>query len=271
MHEFRIVAAQEQDWSAFITLAADEGWRVPPNEISFHRQPGNSSACALRREGETIGFVTAVPHQKSGWIGNLLIKRNERGQGLGARLFDAATDKLKDRGVQSLWLTASRQGETLYARRGFHSRAQVTRWVRTSGGEGEGAKDFATALQAHSADRAVWKESRENLLSHFSTGNFWLARGDGVALLQREKNQQIIGPWLQSGDNASWALLDGIVEIADPGRELVVDTIERPEGRRKLLSAGFTCVGETLLMAAGPSQDVRLDRLYALASLGSVG
>ncbi|MBE0596263.1 MAG: GNAT family N-acetyltransferase [Desulfuromonadales bacterium] len=272
MNQVRMVVAQENDWRAFLTLAAAEGWRVPQSEIAFHRRPGHSLALALRRGEETIGFVTAVPHQKSGWIGNLLVRQNERGQGLGARLFDAATEDLKKRGAGSLWLTASRLGEALYARRGFHPHGQVLRWVRSSGGEGKEARHFATVLQAQAADKAVWRESRENLLAHLSTRNVWLAKGGSVALLQHDREQQIIGPWLKSGDgNGCWALLDEMVAVATPGRELVIDAIDSPGAGRKLLSADFTCAGETLLMAAGATQGVRLDQLYALASLGSIG
>lgn len=272
MNEMCIVAAGERDWQTFLTFAAAEEWRVPRNEIAFHRRPGCVSAYALRRGEETIGFVTAVPHRKSGWIGNLLIKTSERGNGFGTRLFDTAVDRLMKSGVRSLWLTASRQGEVLYRRRGFHPYARVSRWVKTAGGKGESMPVVTTAMQGITADREVWQESRKALLTHLSANNSWRGRGGSIALLQRGERRQIIGPWLKIGDeNAFSPLLEELVAVAVPGKELVIDLIERPETRKKLLSENFTCAGETVLMAAGQTEDVRLDRLYALASLGSIG
>lgn len=266
----RTLVAQEQDWQTFLTLAAAEGWRVPQNEIAFHRRPGTTSAYALRRDEETIGFVTAVPHQKSGWIGNLLITARERGQGFGARLFATACDSLRRWGVQSVWLTASRQGEGLYRRRGFQPQARVSRWVRAVGGEGMRLPDLTPAAQGFGADSNVWQEARKPLLTHLSADNFWLARGDSIALLQQEKDLQLIGPWF-GAQKASGALLEEIVTVAAPGKELVIDLLDRPETRKELQLADFICTGETLLMAAGANHDVRLERLWSLASLGSIG
>ncbi|MDZ4184723.1 MAG: GNAT family N-acetyltransferase, partial [Desulfuromonadales bacterium] len=85
-----IVAAAAQDWRTFMTLAEGEGWRVPKNELSLHRQGGCSRAWALRADHATIGLITGVRHQCSAWIGNLIIAPAARGRGFGAQLFDHA-------------------------------------------------------------------------------------------------------------------------------------------------------------------------------------
>lgn len=265
-----IVAAEDSDWLVFRTLAQQEGWRVPQQELALHRQGGCSRAWALRQHGCTIGLVTGVSHQHSAWIGNLIIAPGERGCGYGAALFDHAVRELRAAGATTLWLTASTQGVPLYAARGFHRVGQVERWVRQEGGSGEGALADAGSAGAH-VDAAVWGDARRPLLCHLEKRGSWLQQGESLALLQRGDDLQVIGPWYSSRQPREDAeLLTRLLAAAVPHRELVVDLLGN-SGRERLLTAvGFTPGGSTELMVAGPTQ-VQWSRLLALATLGSCG
>lgn len=267
-----IVSAAESDWTAFLTLAASEGWRVPANEVDFHRRSRASTALALRRGAETVGFVTVVAHASSGWIGNLLIAPAMRGRGCGVRLFEQGVAELHSRGVNDLWLTASTQGAPLYARRGFVKVGEVQRWVRPQGGLGmastRGAIDARVALQA---DFSAWGDRRDALLQHLGHGGEWRQGGESIALLQQSGREQIIGPWLAVPPTVEpCAVLDELIGIARPGRELILDAIARPESDRRLEVAGFVLRGGTDLMRCG-GKETRLDSVLALATLGSCG
>ena len=263
-------AADVQDWQAFQFLAEEEGWRVPKNELSIHRQGGCSRAWALRDDVTTIGLITGVLHQYSAWIGNLIIAPAARGRGYGAALFDHAVKELRAAGVATLWLTASAQGAPLYASRGFQAIAEIQRWVQQAGGHGE---EFFAETEVHGVhtDSTVWGDDRSNLLRQLESPGRWLQRGESVALLQPGDDFQIIGPWYgstQPQDDAK--LLNCLVAIASQQQELVIDLVA-DSGRQSLLAAaGFTSVGRTKLMVAGPSQ-VQWSRLLALATLGSCG
>lgn len=266
----KIIPAEDLDWQAFKTLARQEGWRVPQQELALHQQGGCSRSWALRIDGTTIGLVTGVRHHSSAWIGNLIIAPAERGHGYGAALFTHAVRELRAAGAETLWLTASPSGAPLYAARGFHLVGQIDRWVRKEGGSGAG-----TLLEAASSgaptDAVVWGDDRSNLLHHLeSTGN-WQQQGESVALLQQGDDLQIIGPWYGSTRRHEDAeLLARLVAIATPQRELVVDLVAN-SGREDLLAAaGFLPGGSTGLMVAGPTQ-VQWSRLLALATLGSCG
>lgn len=266
----RIVAAEEHDWQVFRTLAQQEGWRVPEQELALHRQGGCSRAWALRQHGSTIGLVTGVLHQQSAWIGNLIIAPTERGHGYGAALFDHAVKELRTAGATTLWLTASAQGAPLYAARGFHSVGKVQRWVRSSGGCGDGALP-CPRVDGRAVDSAVWGADRTPLLRHLESAGNWMQQGESLALLQRGDDLQIIGPWYgsrQLQDDAE--LLIRLLAAAAPHRELVVDLLGNTGREKFLTTAGFTPVGSTGLMVAGPLQ-VQWSRLLALATLGSCG
>ena len=263
-------AADVQDWQAFQYLADEEGWRVPKNELSLHRQGGCSRAWALRDEDKTIGLITGVCHQHSAWIGNLIIAPTERGRGYGAALFDNTVKDLRCAGVKTLWLTASAQGAPLYASRGFQTVAEIQRWVLWEGGRGAGRLLDAGVNGSHS-DAAIWGDDRRPLLRHLERGGNWQQQGNSLALLQRGDDLQIIGPWYGSThlqDDAG--LLDRLIAAAAPQQELVVDLISHCGRDGLLADAGFTSAGRTKLMVAGPSQ-VQWSRLLALATLGSCG
>lgn len=265
-----IIPAAAGDWQTFQTLAQQEGWRVPQNELALHQQGGCSSAWALRRHDQTVGLITGVLHQQSAWIGNLLIAPGERGHGYGGALFTHAVQELRSAGAATLWLTASTQGAPLYAKRGFHSVGTIERWVRRGGGSAQGTP-CAVAGHGVTVDAAVWGDDRTPLLRHLEKTGTWLQQGGSLALLQVGAEMQIIGPWYGSRrlrDDAE--LLARLVAAAAPQGELVIDLVSACGRDGLLASAGFTIAGSTGLMVAGPAQ-VQWSRLLALASLGSCG
>lgn len=272
MERLTIAAAQKADWQNFLALVDAEGWRVPHNEIAFHRRRGSDTAFALRRAETTIGLVTAVQHEQSGWIGNLLIAPHERGRGCGARLFEHAVTQLHGRGVVALWLTASMQGAPLYARRGFTAVGEVVRWVRPHGGHGLPVAATASWSLGVQADTEGWGDRRSTLLRHLGRTGRWLAHAGEIALLQDDLAMQIIGPWHRMSMTAdSHDLLSAVVASAAPGRELLLDAIDRPDTAQSLQRAGFTPQGRTTLMRHGALPGEHFDRILALASLGSIG
>jgi GNAT superfamily N-acetyltransferase len=265
-----IVAAEDCDWLVFRTLAEQEGWRVPPQELALHRQGGCSRSWALRGVGATIGLVTGVRHQHSAWIGNLIIAPAQRGRGHGAALFIHAVRELRVAGATTLWLTASAAGAPLYGARGFHRVGEVERWVHRRGGSGDGALP-GPRVDGAAVDSAVWGDDRRPLLRHLASNGNWLQQGESLALLQRGDDLQIIGPWYgsrQPRDDAE--ILNRLLAVAAPHQELVIDLVARTGREELLAAAGFVPVGRTGLMVAGPTQ-VQWSRLFALATLGSCG
>jgi N-acetylglutamate synthase-like GNAT family acetyltransferase len=101
-----IRVACEPDWENFLVLASAEGWRVPRLESRLFQGPWLPFARVLE-EGETFcGMVTAVAHQHSGWIGNLIVSKELRGKGYGSQLFLAALSALEEVQLETVWLTA---------------------------------------------------------------------------------------------------------------------------------------------------------------------
>jgi ribosomal protein S18 acetylase RimI-like enzyme len=262
------------EWAVFRSVAEAEGWRVPVREEELYRGPLADSALSLRTNGRFAGMVTFICHGSSGWIGNLIVVPEKRGRGYGARLFDEALRALRERGVVSVWLTASEAGLALYKKRGFVEVGAVERWALAAGGSGQGGEAATTDATAalRTADALAWGEKRP-LLEYLLPHGRPLACGPSTVLLQREPGMQILGPWFgdDAGEDDHRRLLALSVAAANPGEELVADVLAGALPPQILLDAGFTLLGSTRLMVRGNASGIDLDRMVSFASLGSMG
>jgi GNAT superfamily N-acetyltransferase len=268
----QITCPTDADWPFFLDWAHREGWRVPANELALFRGPLAECAFVLTERGEPRGFVTAVRHERSGWVGNLIVPPDLRGRGCGALLLRHALDILWSRGAESIWLTASDLGRPIYEKLGFRRLDRIRRYtliVREGGGGSSPPGGGEELLQG---DCRVWDESRP-LLHHLALGGFVAASGGTTALLQEGKSMRVIGPWLsrESCPRENRLILTALLSAAAPGTELTADILESSPVGTLLAAAGFAPRGSTDLMVMGSASGVRLSQLVALASLGSMG
>ncbi len=261
----------EEDWPLFLSWAGKEGWQVPFQEQRLFQNQWQPYFFVLKREGEVLGFVSAVAYKESGWIGNLLVAPRRRGQGYGAALFDFALEFLRRLNLRRIWLTASEEGQPLYQRRGFVGIDRVDRWVVTGGGRQELEADCNPA-ELLDLDRRCWGESRAPLLSLLADDGHIYRSGETIGLLQPGVDCWQLGPWLSVDkfprDNRQ--LLTQVVEKTAAGKELLVDVLASAEMELVLRNSRFHKRGSNLLMVHSAEQ-VKLDGVMALASLGSIG
>jgi GNAT superfamily N-acetyltransferase len=268
-----LVAPTDVEWAIFAGWARAEGWRVPAVELTLYRQELAASAFVLRGAvGEPCGFVTVCRHQRSAWIGNLLVDPQRRGAGVGRRLFGLALTSLVDSGSSSQWLTASAQGRPLYAQHGFREAGRVERWV-WSGVGGGSPVSTGNLPELLKADAAAWGDARGELLGLLSRRGRIFSSGSSTALLQPGEELQVLGPWLSADlcPRSNRLILGMVLEGLSGPRELATDLIGGSPVRALLQAAGFRQTGETVLMVRGAPGPVRFGEIVALATLGSMG
>jgi len=259
----------------FLSLARAEDWRIPGRELELYRGPLADCAFVLRRQREVCGFVTAVPHERSGWIGNLLVPAHCRGRGYGNLLFDRALDFLRGQGMRSFWLTASALGRPLYEKKGFQVVGGIERWSLVLDEPPMGplsGVDGAFETLRH-GDSRVWEESRSLFLASLSRGGKVFSQGDTAALLQEGDGMRVLGPWVSGTlcPRENRAVLLASLASAEPGTEVVIDALEGSPVSSLLTATRFHCLGRSDLMALGECGGLDMRPLVALASLGSMG
>ena len=261
------------DWELFFSLAETEGWQIPLLERQLFQGPWSEFVRVLDNKGIFCGLVTAVPHERSGWIGNLLVPQRLRGKGYGTRLFQAALESLLRRNLDTVWLTASSAGRPIYEKSAFTAVDRIERWVlpaRTMAVV-RGNKAAPACGGLAEAERVVWGEDRRVLLDCLLPQGRVLACGGAVALVQLGTDVQICGPWYVQGQDhqANRRLLADLLAVINPVRKTVVDLLASSALQPLLAEAGFALTGENALMARGDLSLVDLRRMVSLASLGS--
>jgi len=260
------------DIPRFLDLAAAEGWLSDPWEFAFLLDRFPAGCLTLEEEGEAVAFVTAVRYRDSGWVGNLIVARHGRGRGYGTLLMGRAVDQLRAAGVKTIWLTASAAGRPLYEKMGFREMDAIFRWSGTARGGGDGGSDPARRDELVLLDRAGWGDDRGAVLAAVAARGVVLREAGGFLMLHPCGDNFQVGPWTAADRAVAARLLDRALSRRPAGSQLLLDVPARNGAAASLLTgAGFTPGGGTVLMCLGERPAYAPERIFALATMGSIG
>lgn len=262
---------RHEDLDAFLTLAGEEGWICDRWEFEFllNAFPGG---CLVAREGDIpVGFATSIKYGKSGWIGNLIVRGDCRGRGVGTALMKQTLAALADAGTETVWLTASRAGKPIYEALGFAAMDVIHRWV----GEGTGGmapcREPMPRSEILALDRDGWGDRRDAIIDAVADrGRLFTTRG-AFLFSQPCAGGLQLGPWGGTDDGALLLLDDALAETEAGGRVFLDVPIRNTGQTSLLLGKGFSIRGSTLLMCRGAAPAYAPERVFALASMGSLG
>jgi predicted N-acetyltransferase YhbS len=90
-----------------------------PEVLEFNLASSSTRMFVGCRDGLVVGVAGCVRFGRTGWLGNVAVDDDVRGQGLGRALSQAAADCLHQAGVETVLLTATKLGQPIYERLGF--------------------------------------------------------------------------------------------------------------------------------------------------------
>lgn len=263
--------------AGFLRLAAVEQWVADPWEFEF-LMSAFPQGCFIARtnKGETAGFVTSLRHERSGWIGNLIVEGKHRGSGIGEKLFTAALRALRTAGADTFWLTASKSGTPLYEKYGFSSIDTIIRWVgegRQRHAPGNFQNDTGVLNSSGAAvDCQAWGDRRDALLTATVGRGRLLHDGSGFISLQSCGDSVQIGPFSAVDAGSAARLFENASRSVTLGTKVFVDA---PISNRSALHLfnrkRMKIAGSNLLMYAGKKPQYRPELIYGLATMGSCG
>jgi ribosomal protein S18 acetylase RimI-like enzyme len=263
---------RHDDVDVFLELAAAEGWICDRWEFDFLLRTFPLGCLVERANGRAVAFVTSIKYGRSGWIGNLLVREELRGKGSGAALMQEALNSLVEAGAETVWLTASEQGKSIYERLGFVAIDTIKRWTGL-GREGDAAviRGISTA-QMVVLDQAGWGDRREAIIAAVAERGMVCGGYDGFLVAQPLTVGIQVGPWGCSSREAAAKHLDKALATAGAGTRVFLDVPVRNVAASALLYArGFRVNRTNTLMYLGHTPDYNPEHVYALASMGSMG
>jgi predicted N-acetyltransferase YhbS len=90
-----------------------------PDALEFNLASASSQMFVGCRDGLVVGVAGCIRFGRTGWLGNVAVDDDFRGQGLGRAISQTAVDCLHQAGVETVLLTATKLGQPIYERLGF--------------------------------------------------------------------------------------------------------------------------------------------------------
>jgi ribosomal protein S18 acetylase RimI-like enzyme len=219
------------------TLTADEGWLSETKEDfeGFHLYDPNG--CLVAEEnGERVGMCVATAYGASGFLGELIVRKDRRGRGIGTRLMQHALAHLSHRGVRSIYLDGVESAIPLYERLGFRKVCRSLRFsgkVRGTGYSGIRAMtpaDLAVVAEmdrgAFGADRSFFLQRRLSLHPHLCLVLEAEGRVRGFIMGRERTDLVSVGPWVVQSHGARPGRLLEALAADGEGLTLAVGVLE---------------------------------------------
>src|SRR6202046_5105329 len=94
-----------------------------PEILEFNLASSGTQMVVGCRDGRVAGVGGCVRFGRTGWLGNVAVDDDVRGQGLGRARSQPAGARLQQAGVETVLLTATELGRPIYERLGFTDEA----------------------------------------------------------------------------------------------------------------------------------------------------
>jgi GNAT superfamily N-acetyltransferase len=208
--------------TAFATEMTDiERWGYLPRDFERLMSFEPEGCFIARKNDRRVGMVTTTSYGKFAFLGCLIVRKQERGHGIGAKLMSHAIDFLKGRDVRVIELDAVFEAVPLYRRLGFRDKYLSLRFVRPGSGSQENHPPCPENLfpEVLKFDKEATGLSREKVLSvyfqdlpdkiHISGSGQLSAYG---IVRPRTDNLLTIGPMVAKNEVLARQLLADIIE-----------------------------------------------------------
>jgi len=230
--------------------------------------PGGRLVVACRHD-RVIGVSYAVSFGPTGWIGNVAVDPDARGQGVGTAVSEAAMDWLRQAGVTTMLLTATEMGRPIYERLGFADDG-VGYGIWTRGQQLLPAADREASVgpgriaDALRQDPEATGEDRGSFLGTFTARVRTPARPAGAGY--RIALPWGRGPVIASGPDAARAL---VIDMLRAGVDQSLSFPESNTAATELAAAlGFRLTRRCTRMRLGPAvSGFRPERIFNVFSL----
>lgn len=221
--------------------------------FSFHFGQPYFHPIVAELDGQIAGCANGLRNGNTGWLGNIIVLPESRGQGIGHALTAGLMDFFRGRGVAHQVLIATEMGEPVYRKLGFETVSEYIFLKRTREVDPGPANDVrpATALDFPAIlalDRAITGEERAAFLGRFLS-EAWVHACPSGAVDGFYLPGLANGPVLAENDEAGLALLAlrlgrGAATSVVPGANTAAMDF--------LLANGFVETGRAPRMVLGP-------------------
>jgi predicted N-acetyltransferase YhbS len=242
-----------------------------PEILRFSLASSSTQMFVGCRDGQIVSVAGGVSFGSTGWLGNVGVDYELRGQGLGLAISEMTVDWLHQARVETVLLTATDLGRPIYERLGFVDEGiPYGIWEQRRrpdpGGRDAVAAERGQIGAAIRHDAAATGEDRRSYLTPFADRVFVPA---GPAL----EGYRVELPWgggpvIAADAEAARPLIAGMIH-ASPGSRLAFPEVNA-QGAALATSLGFDLAGRVRRMRLGPPVPAfRPEGIYNVFSLAA--
>ena len=277
------VIKQKEDLDFAVKLTHDEHWYYTHLEIGRMLELDPQGSFIFEDRGQRLGFITTVTYGRTGVIGHLIVAKDARRRKIGETLLKEAMAYLDGKGVETMMLYASGDGQKLYSRHGFTVRQNAlvlhTRLDRTllqsskQRCEPMTSRDLRAVIEM---DSELFQDDRSKIMKilfrDYPRGAFKLERDGrlvGFIMGRPDHVGYDLGPWACSSNDPrdAEALFESLLPVLGEG-VLYIGTFPRNEHAVRI----FTRIPKIFelpvpLMIKGKDRYPGSDRVYAVAAM----
>lgn len=264
-----IRAMTDLDVPAGLGLSRGAGWNQTAADWNRFLNASPGGCFVAEVDARVGGTATTISYQdRFAWIGMVLVDPEFQKRGIGTQLLKKAVEYLDQRGIRTLKLDATPQGQPLYAKLGFVTEYQIERWIlnRPPGNAaGKVKSSIAHLTEAQLAlilamDRDVFGADRSFLLRSLQdeAQDFAMCITDqgapqGYAFGRRGAFADHLGPWVAQCRAAAEKLLHEFLTRSTRETLLVDCLTPNPFAIELLRACGFGPARILTRMYRGPN------------------
>lgn len=213
----------ERDVPAGLRMNRLAGWNQTAADWHRFLKASPEGCFVAEVDARVCGTATTISYQdRFAWIGMVLVHPEFQKRGIGTQLLKKTVEYLDQRGIPTIKLDATPQGQPLYTKLGFVTEYQIERWTlqRPPGNvagrektrlghltEDQLALMFAMDRDFFGADRSYLLRSLLAETEDFALCTFDQGAPQGYAFGRRGSFADHLGPWMARSRAAAEKLL----------------------------------------------------------------
>lgn len=219
----RVRVASRRDFSYLCSMTSAEGWGYCEEDFIWFEDIGGKTLVAV--EGcKIIGIVTILDYGNAGWISNLLVRKKERGHGVGSLLVKESMRRFNGKRTVALFSYGHSLG--FYEEHGFKrdSDAYIVSLRGPFAGSCGVARVNSVTDDMIALDSECFGFARPALLRGLGKKGELLvqAEGSGFAIARPDPVEPMAGPVVASNRASGLELLYVALAVAGQGARALV-------------------------------------------------
>jgi len=204
------------DIPAAVQLSAEAGWNQTREDWQLLVDLAPEGCLAAEVNGELASTTTLFCYgRRLAWIGMVLTKVSYRGRGLARGLLTEALRQADRKGVETVKLDATDQGQPLYEKLGFRSEQVVERWSRPGPDGHPVSADAATrSREWNASDTEAFGVDRSQLLDKLAQRNSPFCVARSYLFTRPGRRTAYLGPCVASDIETARTLVGRALQAA---------------------------------------------------------